>query len=137
MANNDEMLEWANVYGDLKGTALKELDRIRAEGKTVLLEIDMQRVRSRKGEAFGYDCYFYPAAQHGNAVAAPANAGNGNAGVRWRRLLTARSEIACGDLFDYFIVNDDLEKAYSEERQRYCHRRKKPVKLTVRRHDAV
>ena len=34
--------------------------------------------------------------------------------VRWRRLRTARSEIVKGELYQHFIINDELERAYGE-----------------------
>lgn len=37
---NDELLEWTEFVGNCYGTPLKEVERLRNEGKNVLLEID-------------------------------------------------------------------------------------------------
>ena len=34
--------------------------------------------------------------------------------VRWRRLMTAKTEVANGTLYDHFIVNYSLDAAYKE-----------------------
>src|SRR5579875_2663570 len=38
----DEFLEWAEVFGNLYGTASSPLDRAREQGKDLLLDIDVQ-----------------------------------------------------------------------------------------------
>ena len=39
---NGELLEWAEFVGNYYGTPLKEVNRLRDEGKNVLLEIEVQ-----------------------------------------------------------------------------------------------
>lgn len=39
---NGELLEWAEFVGNYYGTPLKEVERLRDEGKNVLLEIEVQ-----------------------------------------------------------------------------------------------
>ena len=34
--------------------------------------------------------------------------------VRWRRLMTAKTEVANGTMYDHFIVNYSLDAAYEE-----------------------
>ncbi len=41
-ADNGDFVEWANVYGYFYGTLKSEIERIVAEGKNVLLDIDIQ-----------------------------------------------------------------------------------------------
>ncbi len=42
MVTADEFLEWAEVFGNYYGTARSALDHARAEGKDLLLDIDVQ-----------------------------------------------------------------------------------------------
>jgi guanylate kinase len=42
MIENDEFLEWAQVFGNYYGTARLALDHARADGKDLLLDIDVQ-----------------------------------------------------------------------------------------------
>src|SRR5688572_20596460 len=42
MAKAGEMLEWAEVFGNLYGTSIREVQRIKGKGHSVLLEIDVQ-----------------------------------------------------------------------------------------------
>jgi len=39
---DDEFLEWAEFVGNFYGTPLKEVERLRSEGRNVLLEIEVQ-----------------------------------------------------------------------------------------------
>jgi guanylate kinase len=39
---NDELLEWAEFVGNYYGTPLAEVERLRNQGKNVLLEIEVQ-----------------------------------------------------------------------------------------------
>ena len=41
-ARRDGLLEWAEVHGNLYGTALAEIERARAEGVDLLLDLDVQ-----------------------------------------------------------------------------------------------
>src|SRR5258705_5738080 len=46
MAARGEFLEWANVYGHLYGTSADQVERERAEGRDIVLEIDVQGAES-------------------------------------------------------------------------------------------
>jgi len=48
MIENDEFIEWANVFGNYYGTAKKEIGRILRNNKNILLEIDVQGALSVK-----------------------------------------------------------------------------------------
>src|SRR5437016_3285408 len=42
MIERGEFLEWANVYGHLYGTSSAQVERERAAGRDIILEIDVQ-----------------------------------------------------------------------------------------------
>ncbi|MHC4934069.1 MAG: guanylate kinase, partial [Planctomycetota bacterium] len=45
MVESGELLEWAEVHGDLYGTPLANLEAAEREGKLLLLDIDVQGAR--------------------------------------------------------------------------------------------
>src|SRR2546426_5401963 len=46
MIRREEFLEWANVYGHLYGTHREQVERERAAGSDIILEIDVQGAES-------------------------------------------------------------------------------------------
>ena len=45
MIERGDFLEWANVYGHLYGTSATQVERERAAGRDIILEIDVQGAR--------------------------------------------------------------------------------------------
>lgn len=109
-----EMLEYAEVFGTLYGTPRAEIDRIHGLGKVAILEIDVQGWRQAKAKlAHAKSVFILPPSVEELWRRLEARGTEAKA-VRYRRLMTARKEIMAGDLYDYFIVNSDLESAYSQ-----------------------
>lgn len=48
MLANDEFIEWAEVYGDLRGCTKQEISRLQALDRPILWKVDWQGVRSLK-----------------------------------------------------------------------------------------
>lgn len=114
LIHTGQMLEYAEVFGTLYGTARAELNRIEAAGHKALLEIDVQGWRQARVKlSDAYSIFILPP-----SVAVLwerlERRGTEAKSVRWRRLMTARSEIASGGLYDGFIVNHSLDAAYRE-----------------------
>ena len=109
-----EMLEWANVFGNLYGTSTEEISRIRKAGRKVILEIDVQGWNKAKPRLPGAVSVFIIPPSVDSLWKRLETRGTDKLDVRWRRLQTSRTEIAAGLNYDYFIVNDDLDKAYQE-----------------------
>lgn len=107
----DAFLEWAVVYGDLKGTSRAELSRARAEGVDLVLDVDVQGAEQVRARCPGAVTLFLlpPSAPEmerrlrGRAQDPPA--------AIERRLRDARREVGCWERFDYVVVNDDLAAA--------------------------
>lgn len=109
-----EMLEHAEVFGTLYGTSQAELQRIQDSGKICLLEIDVQGWRQAKQKLpTARSVFILPPSVESLWKRLEAR-GTESLAVRWRRFKTARGEIAAGDLYDYFIVNETVENAYAE-----------------------
>ena len=109
-----DMLEWAEVFGKLYGTPLAEIRRIQASGRSVILEIDVQGWRQAKDKLSEACAIFILPPSVAALWSRLEQRGTESLEVRWRRLMTARDEIASGPLYDHFIVNSDLSHAYRE-----------------------
>ena len=109
-----QMLEYAEVFGTLYGTAVAEVERIHKAGQTALLEIDVQGWRQAREKLAGSQSIFILPPTVEALWKRLEGRGTEPKDVRWRRLMTARNEISCGNLYDYFIINRDLEAAYRE-----------------------
>lgn len=109
-----EMLEYAEVFGTLYGTAKKEVHRLQTAGLTALLEIDVQGWQQAKTKLVGARSIFIlPPSVEALWHRLESRATEAKE-VRWRRLMSAKSEIAAGHLYDAFIINHDLKTAYAE-----------------------
>jgi guanylate kinase len=109
-----EMLEHAEVFGTLYGTSVAEVKRIQAMGKICLLEIDIQGWRqARQKLPAAKSVFILPPSVEALWSRLEAR-GTESLAVRWRRFRTARDEIAVGDVYDSFIINETVERAYTE-----------------------
>ncbi|GGI07439.1 guanylate kinase [Egicoccus halophilus] len=116
MVTRGELLEWAEYAGNLYGTPRGPVAEAVADGKVVLLDIEVQgalQVREQDPDALlvflappSFDELERRLRQRGTeddvAVAA--------------RLEVARRELAQRDAFDQVVVNDDLERCVAEVR---------------------
>jgi guanylate kinase len=108
------MLEWAEVFGNLYGTSKSEVERITGRGHKVILEIDVQGWRTAKPKLPGAQSIFILPPSMVDLWNRLEKRGTDTPEVCWRRFKAARDEIAAGRIYDYFIVNDDLDRAYAE-----------------------
>ncbi len=108
------MLEWAEVFGNLYGTSKAEVKRITSKGHKVILEIDVQGWMTAKPKLPGAISIFILPPSMIDLWHRLEKRGTDSPEVRWRRFQAARDEIAAGRIYDFFIVNDDLARAYKE-----------------------
>jgi guanylate kinase len=116
MIEEGELVEWAEVHGNLYGTPRRNLDAAAARGEHVVLDIDVQgarQIRARVPEAV-LMFVFPPSAEAlwGRLTARGTEPMDEVA----RRLRAAHSELAQAEHFDYIVVNDDLDRAISRVR---------------------
>lgn len=110
------LLEWASVAGHLYGTSAGAVRAARGRGADVLLDIDTQGAASvRRIEPEAVHIFILPP-DPGALEARLAARGSETPAAIARRLGLARGEIAQAHLYDYLIVNDDLEEAYQRLR---------------------
>jgi guanylate kinase len=107
--SSGRMLEWAHVHGHLYGTALDEYEAAQAEGRDLLLDVDVQgaaQVRGRFKEVV--TVFVLPPSRERLEARLRGRAQDSEETIR-RRLANARDEVARYREFDYLVVNDDLE----------------------------
>lgn len=106
-----EFAEWATVHGNLYGTLRREIDRVLASGRHVMMDIDVQGARQFHA-AFPESVLIFvlpPSAEvlmrrlSGRSTETPAALAT--------RLRNARDEIAAIADYHYVVVNDDLDRA--------------------------
>jgi guanylate kinase len=103
-------LEWAEVHGNLYGTSKAEIAR-RSQERGIVFDIDHQGARQIKSEApDAVAVFILPPSMSVLEQRLRGRASEDEETVQ-RRFAVARGEIAHYGLFDYVLVNDDLEEA--------------------------
>lgn len=109
-----EFVEHAEVHGKLYGTLREPLDRWIAEGKAVVLDVDVQGGMSlRAAYPDGVFVFILPPSLE-ELRRRLEGRGSDTPEVVARRLANAPGEIAHYPQYDYAVVNDDLGKAQTE-----------------------
>jgi guanylate kinase len=106
-----EFVEWAEVFGHLYGTTKAQLERTLADGRDVLLDIDVQghqQVRKRLPEALSV-FILPPSFQELQRRLRDRHSDSPQ--VVERRLAAARQEISHWCEYDYLVVNDRIPRA--------------------------
>ena len=116
MLEAGEFLESAVIYGNRYGTSQKWIERERAEGRDVLLEIDWQGAQQvRRLMRQVASIFILPPSPE---VLESRLRGRGQESEEdlARRLAAAREEIAHVGEYDYVIINDDFNRAAQDLR---------------------
>lgn len=114
MREHDGFLEWARVHGNFYGTSRAEVERVMAEGRDVVLEIDVQGAALvREHVKNTVSVFILPpsfdvlrARLAGRKSEAPSDL--------TLRLLNSRSEVERYRDFDYVVLNDEAHRAAKE-----------------------
>lgn len=113
LVEEDAFAEWAEVHGNLYGTSLAEIERARRAGSLgILFDIDFQgarQIRARVPEVISV--FILPPSLEELERRLRSRASEDEPTVQ-RRLAKAKTEISSYSMFDYLVVNDDLEKAF-------------------------
>jgi guanylate kinase len=114
MARQGDLLEWADVFGNLYGTGRKDTDTLRARGLDVLLVIDVQGARQvRQAVPEAVSIFVLPPSFELLESRLRGRSKDGAEAIA-RRLRTARREVAAVAEYDYVIVNDDLARCVDD-----------------------
>jgi len=106
----DEFLEWAEVFGkDYYGTHRSELERAKAEGLDLVLDIDVQGARQLKGRiSGGVSIFILPPSRQILEQRLRARSQDSEQVIE-RRLREAAEEIRNYSQYDYVLVNREVE----------------------------
>lgn len=115
MKRGNELLEWAVVHGvNSYGTPRSTVEAAAAQGRSVLLEIDLQGARQVKQTMPEARFVFLAPPSWEELVKRLVGRGTESPEEQQRRLETARLELAAEPEFDVTIVNDDVQRAARE-----------------------
>lgn len=115
MIEAGELLEWATVHNAFRyGTPRAPIDAALAEGRSVLLEIDIQGARQVKAAMPEARLVFLLPPSWEELVRRLLRRGTEGPEEQQRRLDTAKVELAAQDEFDHLVVNRDVAEAAQE-----------------------
>jgi guanylate kinase len=118
MIDAGEMLEHAEVFGNLYGTPRAPIEAAIEQGRDVLFDVDWQggqQIRSSSLREAAVSIFILPPSIA--ALEARLHArGQDSPDVVMRRMATARDEISHWAEYDYVLVNETLAKSEDELR---------------------
>jgi guanylate kinase len=113
MVDGDELLEWATFAGNRYGTPRQPVLDHLAEGRPVLLEIDLQGARQVRASVPEAQLVFLTPPTWDELVRRLTGRGTEPPEVIEQRLATAREELAAEPEFDLTLVNTSVEDVVS------------------------
>ena len=114
MRDNDELLEWAEVFGHYYGTCRKILDESCSRGHDLILDIDVQGARQlaeKLPEAI--TVFILPPSKKVLELRLRKRSSDPEEVIE-RRLRDAGKEVAGAGDYNYVLVNDKLEETFEE-----------------------
>lgn len=108
-------IEYARVFGNLYGTPKDKLEQALKQGKTAILEIDVQGAQNVKKVYPDAKLIFVMPPKHAELQKRIDTRGRDDHEDIEKRLQGAGLEIAAGwQHYEYIVINDDLEQAVEE-----------------------
>ena len=116
MIDRGELLEWAEIHGGLQrsGTPAEPIRAALADGRPVLVEVDLAGVRQIKSSAPEAQTVFLAPPSWEDLLERLSARGTEQQDAAERRLETAREELAARGEFDHVVVNADVDRAAEE-----------------------
>lgn len=115
LRDSGELLEWAEVHGNFYGTPREPVEQTLAEGRDVLFDIDYQgtqQVKSRAGDDV-VTIFILPPSMKELQARLERRAEDSREAIA-KRLDNACNEIRRWELYDYVLVNDDLQTSFDK-----------------------
>jgi guanylate kinase len=109
MIERGELLEWAEVHGELYGTPRSNLEQAEREGKLLLLDIDVQGASQMVDSLPDTVTVFLLPPSFDVLMERLRGRGSEDASRLERRMQTAKAELEELPSFQYVVVNDALE----------------------------
>jgi guanylate kinase len=117
MREAGELLEWAEVFGNLYGTPRAPVERVLAEGRDVLFDVDWQGTQQLRGQALHdlVSVFVLPPSIPELDRRLHARAQDSEDVIR-NRMSRAADEMSHWDAYDYVVLNHDIERAFADVR---------------------
>lgn len=136
MVAEGDFFEFAEVHGDLKGTARQSVEPLLDAGHDVLLEIDWQGAQQVREKLDGsISVFILPPSRQALEQRMRKRAQDSEAVIA-HRLANAREEMSHFHEFDYVIVNDSFDTAVDELEAIFIAQRLRRG-VQARRHEAL
>lgn len=110
----DEFLEYAEYVGNFYGTPKRYVDEAMENGKDVILDIEVQgaiQVAAKRPETVRI---FIAPPSWSELERRLTSRGTDSPEKIQQRLQRAKEEVESAHIYDYFVINDSLEKAVAE-----------------------
>lgn len=112
MRDGGELIEWAQVFGNLYGTPRAEVEALVAGGRDVLFDIDWQGAKQLAEKMAEDVVRVFILPPSGEALEQRLRARNQDSeDVLAGRMAGAAAEISHWDEYDYVVINDDVEES--------------------------
>jgi guanylate kinase len=121
MRARGDLLEWAEVHGNLYATPRKPVEQALAHGEDMMFDIDWQGTRQIVEKMRGdvVSVFILPPSMAELKARLERRAEDAPEVIE-RRLRNAREEIAHWDAYDYVLVNDDLQRTFGDLKAILC-----------------
>ncbi len=114
LVKRGDMLEYAEVYGNLYGTSRKSIEQALREGKNIVLDIDWQGARHIKSiYPDAITVYILPPAQQESEKRLISRQQDSGATIK-SRMAEYKEQLSHQSEFDHVIINDRLSDATRE-----------------------
>jgi guanylate kinase len=111
MIAGGDLLEYADVFGNLYGTGLVETERALAGGGDLVLVIDVQGARKVRATGFEHvGIFVLPPSFEVLAERLQRRSKDSETQIQ-QRLVVAQQEVAAVDEYDYVVINDEVDLA--------------------------
>ena len=115
LVSDDAFLEWAHVFDHRYGTLKASVEKLLEDGKDVLFDIDWQgaqQLHQRAGSQ-GAQVFILPPSIEELRSRLKKRASDSDEVIAGR-MARARAEISHWDGYDYVVVNDDVERCFTD-----------------------
>lgn len=115
LRDRDDLLEWAEVHGNFYGTPREPVDKVLSAGRDMLFDIDYQGTQQvlQKASGDAVTIFILPPSMKELKSRLERRAEDAP-DVIAKRLENARNEISRWQMYDYVIVNEDIQRALHE-----------------------
>jgi len=113
--DEENFLEWAEVHGNYYGTSIKPVLKALDDNKVVIFDIDVQghEIVKKKFPLLTTSVFITTPSQK-ELEDRLTNRATDSKEVIQNRLINAKEEMKRADEYEFFIINDDFNKALSE-----------------------